>query len=74
MWGTQVQDTVGIFLTAYHTNEISWIRKPKAKFEFVRDGTIFMIGGVAYTALHVINDHLPAHVPQQRFCQARGDA
>jgi hypothetical protein len=55
MWGTQVQDTVGIFWTAYHTNEISWIRKPKAKFEFVRDGTIFMIGGVAYTALHVFN-------------------
>jgi hypothetical protein len=55
MWGTQVQDTVGVFWTAYHTNEISWIRKPKAKFEFVRDGTIFMIGGVAYAALHVFN-------------------
>ncbi|HSF45514.1 MAG TPA: hypothetical protein VLA58_05865 [Chitinophagaceae bacterium] len=55
MWGTQVQDTVGIFWTAYHTNEVSWIRKPKAKFEFVRDGTIFMIGGTAYAALHVFN-------------------
>jgi hypothetical protein len=55
MWGTQVQDTVGIFWTAYHTNEIVWIKKPKAKFEFVRDGTIFMIGGVAYAALHVFN-------------------
>jgi hypothetical protein len=55
MWGTQVQDTVGIFWFAYHTNEIAWIRKPKAKFEFVRDGTVFMIGGTGYAALHLIN-------------------
>lgn len=55
VWGTQVQDTVGLFWTAYHTNEVAWIKKPKAKFEFVRDGTIFMIGGAAYTALHLFN-------------------
>lgn len=55
MWGTQVQDTVGIFLMAYHTNEIAWIRKPKAKFEFVRNGTLFMLGGGAYTVLHLVN-------------------
>lgn len=55
MWGTQVQDTVGIFWFAYHTNEVAWIRKPKAKFEFVRDGTILMIGGAGYAALHLIN-------------------
>jgi hypothetical protein len=55
MWGTQVQDTVGIFWSAYHTNEIAWIKKPKAKFEFVRDGTILMIGGAGYAALHLIN-------------------
>jgi hypothetical protein len=55
MWGTQVQDTIGVFWFAYHTNEIAWIRKPKASFEFVRDGTIFMIGGAGYAALHLIN-------------------
>lgn len=55
IWGTQVQDTVSVYWIAFHPNEIAWIRKPKAKFEFVRDGTIFMIGGVGYAALHLIN-------------------
>jgi len=55
MWGTQVQDTVSIYWTAYHPNEIAWLRKPAAKFEFVRNGMIFMIGGVGYALLHAIN-------------------
>lgn len=55
MWGTSVLDTVTSYLTPYATNEISWIRKPPAKFEFVRNGTLFMLGGSAYVLLHVIN-------------------
>jgi hypothetical protein len=55
MWGTQVQDTISVYWTGYHTNEIAWIRKPNAKFEFVRNGTIFMIAGTGYALLHVIN-------------------
>ena len=54
-WGTYVMDTVTTYLLKYHYNEISWIRKPSARLEFVRDGTIFMIGGTAYLLLHVIN-------------------
>ncbi len=55
MWGTYVMDTVTAYLLKYHTNEITWIRKPHGSFEFVRDGSIFIIGGTAYLLLHVIN-------------------
>jgi hypothetical protein len=54
-WGTSVADTVTTYLLKYHHNEVGWVRKPKAKFEFVRDGTIFIIGGTGYLLLHVIN-------------------
>jgi hypothetical protein len=54
-WGTYVMDTVTTYLLKYHYNEISWIRKPSARMEFVRDGTIFIIGGTAYLLLHVVN-------------------
>ena len=55
MWGTSVMDTVTSYLTPYGTNEIRWIRKPAAKFEFIRNGTLFMLGGGAYMVLHVVN-------------------
>lgn len=54
-WGTYVMDTVTAYLLKYHYNEITWIRKPGSRLEFVRDGTIFIIGGTAYMLLHVIN-------------------
>lgn len=55
MWGTQVQDTISTYFLKYHHNEILWIRKDKAGFELLRNGTLFMVGGSAYTALHLIN-------------------
>ncbi len=55
MWGTQVQDTISTYFLPYHYNEILWIRKDKAGFELLRNGTLFMVGGSAYTALHLIN-------------------
>jgi hypothetical protein len=54
-WGTSVADTVTAYLFRYHYNEIQSIPKSTTAFEFVRDGTIFMIGGVGYAALHLIN-------------------
>jgi hypothetical protein len=54
-WGTSVLDTVTSYLIKYNYKEITWVRKPSAKFEFVRDGTLFMIGGSAYLLLHVVN-------------------
>jgi len=54
-WGTSVMDTITSYLLRYHFNEITWIRKPHKGFEFVRDGSIFIVGGTAYMLLHVIN-------------------
>jgi len=55
MWGTQVQDTLSVYFLKYHYKEILWIRKDKAGFELFRSGTLFMVGGAAYTALHLFN-------------------
>jgi hypothetical protein len=55
MWGTSVADTVSAFLNKYHYNEIKAIYKPGKSFEFVRDGTLFMIAGAGYAVLHLAN-------------------
>ena len=55
IWGTSVADTIATYLEKYHYNEIKSIPKQHQSFEFVRDGTIFMIGGIGYAALHLIN-------------------
>jgi hypothetical protein len=54
-WGTSISDTLTTYLFRYHYNEIKSIPKSTTAFEFVRDGTIFIIGGVGYAALHLIN-------------------
>lgn len=54
-WQTSVADTITAYLLRYHYNEIKAIPKSLSAFEFVRDGTIFMIGGVGYAGLHLIN-------------------
>jgi hypothetical protein len=55
MWGTTVLDTVTASLDKYHYNEIKAIYKPGKSFEFVRDGTLFMIAGAGYAVLHLAN-------------------
>lgn len=55
MWGTMVQDTVSANLTRYHFRELTHIAKPPRSFEFVRNGTLFMLGGTSYAVLHTVN-------------------
>lgn len=55
MWGTTMADTLSAYMLRYHYNEIYSVVKDPQSFEFVRDGTLFIIGGVAYAALHSIN-------------------
>lgn len=55
MWGTTMADTLTAYMLRYHYNEIYSVVKDPQSFEFVRDGTLFIIGGVAYAALHSIN-------------------
>lgn len=54
-WGTSVMDTVTTFLIPVYYKEIKVIPKEHQHFEFVRDGTLFIIAGTGYAALHLIN-------------------
>jgi hypothetical protein len=55
IWGTSVADTIAAFLNRYHYNEIRALYKPPKSFEFIRNGTLFMIGGTGYAVLHLVN-------------------
>ena len=54
--GTTKVDTVGYFIHKLHYQEIrSIISNKKESWRFVRNGSIFMIGGAGYALLNVIN-------------------
>lgn len=55
MWGTSFWDTVSISLSRYHISEIREIIKPKTGFGFIKNGYLFMIAGISYAILHVVN-------------------
>jgi hypothetical protein len=54
-WYTTVLDTVSAYLMSYDYRTIDRIHRKPAGFEFIRNGSLFMIGGTAYALLHVIN-------------------
>ncbi len=53
--GTSMSDTLTAYMLRYHYNEIFSIAKDPQSFEFVRDGTLFILGGAAYAVLHTVN-------------------
>jgi uncharacterized membrane protein YccF (DUF307 family) len=55
MWGTSFWDTVSVSLSRYHISEIREIIKPKKGFGFIKNGYLFMIAGISYAILHVVN-------------------
>ncbi|HRP54819.1 hypothetical protein [Agriterribacter sp.] len=55
MWGTRVRDTIGYYDLRFHYREIAAIPKPPKAFEFVRNGTLFMLSGGGYAFLHTFN-------------------
>lgn len=55
IWGTRVWDTLSIGLIKIHTNEISEIVKPRAGISIIRNGYVFIVGGVGYALLHLVN-------------------
>lgn len=54
-WGTRTPDTIARYDLRFHYKEIAAIPKPGKSFEFVRNGTLFMIGGGGYAFLHTFN-------------------
>ncbi|MBZ5859044.1 hypothetical protein [Flavihumibacter profundi] len=65
--GTTKVDTVGYFVHKMHYKEIrTIIPDKKESWRFVKNGSIFMIGGLGYVALNLINAaylHEPVNDP-----------
>ena len=55
MWGTSFWDTVSVSLSRYHVSDIREIIKPKSGFGFIKNGYLFMVAGISYAILHVVN-------------------
>ena len=55
MWGTRVWDTLSIGLIKIHYNEVREIVKPRAGMSIIRNGYIFLAGGLSYALLHLVN-------------------
>lgn len=53
--GGQVADTIATYDMKFSVKEIGAIPKPGKGFEFIRNGTLFMIGGGGYAFLHTFN-------------------
>lgn len=54
-WGTTLWDTLSVSLARYHINEISEIVKPREGLAFIKNGFLFMLGGISYAILHSVN-------------------
>lgn len=55
-WGVAKVDTLASYLVAIHYKDIDIIRfDKKASFEYVKNGTLMMIGGIGYIGLNLIN-------------------
>jgi small nuclear ribonucleoprotein (snRNP)-like protein len=55
MWGPKFWDTLSIALIKVHCNEVGEIVKPRAGLGIIRNGYLFMAGGLSYAALHLGN-------------------
>jgi hypothetical protein len=55
-WGTRSIDTLGSFVVSVHYKEIAEIVVEKREsFGFIKNGTIFIIGGAGYIFLNLVN-------------------
>jgi hypothetical protein len=56
MWGVSKIDTVATYITGVHYKNIRMmIFEQRKSFGFIRSGTIFIIGGLGYAGLNLIN-------------------
>jgi hypothetical protein len=55
-WGTATIDTLGSYSVGINYKDIEMVLfKSHESFGFIRDGSLFMIGGLGYAALNLIN-------------------
>lgn len=55
-WGVSKQDTVGVYISGIHYKDMRMmVYEKRRSFGFIRSGTIFIIGGLGYAGLNLIN-------------------
>jgi hypothetical protein len=54
-WGVYRMDTMATVIRGLHYEEIASIPKRNESFSFIKNGTLFMIGGAGYVGLNVVN-------------------
>jgi hypothetical protein len=54
-WGVPRMDTMATIIRGMHYQDIAAVPKRRESFSFIRNGTLFMIGGAGYVGLNVIN-------------------
>lgn len=56
IWGVAKIDTVGTYVVGIHYKDIEMLEmKKRESFGYIKNGTIFIIGGIGYAALNLIN-------------------
>jgi len=55
VWGTSFWDTLSVSLSRYHVSEITDLIRPNRGFGFIRNGRLFILGGLSYAILHSVN-------------------
>ncbi|MEO7531393.1 MAG: hypothetical protein ABIS69_08280 [Sediminibacterium sp.] len=55
-WGVSSVDTLGSFIVGIHYKDIETVVFPKREsFGFVKNGSLFIIGGLGYATLNLVN-------------------
>jgi hypothetical protein len=55
IWGTSFWDTLSVSLSRYHISDIVELVRPSRGFGFIRNGWLFILGGLSYAILHSVN-------------------
>ena len=61
-WGVPKMDTMATIIRGLHYQEIASVPKRRESFSFIRNGTLFMIGGAGFVGLNVVNSAI-LHYP-----------
>jgi hypothetical protein len=75
-WGLAKIDTLGSMLTGIYYKDIETVVLPRREsFTFIKNGTLFMVGGVGYALLNLINgQYLKQSITDKKNMQSLGIA
>ena len=62
-WGVTRLDTMTTFVRKIHYQDIVAIPRSKESFGYIRNGTLFMIGGAGYIGINIVNSAYQKYPP-----------